>query len=447
MRLIAWLLAFANIGFFAWFGFYAPPLANTHYAPPLPSDVKTLTLLHESEAPDALASQEDSGAQPEAALDDEETLSTAEKQLAEEQAPFVGAGDSKPETLADAGASLTPAPEVLDKSKETPAGNDVAANKTSPPDDTADKTLDETIEKPTIIAAKTQTETARQLQTAAEQTSNAETAPATQVATDTPPASTDSIAKTPQRQATAQTDTAATPKVASQAATQTAPTMHQLSVAEAEATNQTALKNAALTRLTNLSQNVPTDFLATATPELKRIASKPEATRQPTAGQKPAAQAPVCLQAGPYRDKQSAQQVLVQLKAYTPTVEIFSKNDPKSKPGLIWVYLQPYPTRADAEFVSTMLTRANVVDHYIVSNQPAGFRHAISLGLYRNPAIAQARIAELQRKGYYNVRQQQRDEKQREFWLTVSASAKQSQTWLQRPAIFQQAQVSAIDCK
>jgi SPOR domain len=75
---------------------------------------------------------------------------------------------------------------------------------------------------------------------------------------------------------------------------------------------------------------------------------------------------------------------------------------PVEVPGFYMVYVPPYKTRAEAERAATDLVRRGLKDVVVLTDGPQ--RLGISLGLFRDPELAKAHLASVDKLGVKTVR-------------------------------------------
>lgn len=132
----------------------------------------------------------------------------------------------------------------------------------------------------------------------------------------------------------------------------------------------------------------------------------------------------LCFRSGTFNQRASAEQAQRWLQ--NKQVQVSLKADVKKEKIATWLYLPPFQTRALARQAEQELARRGVKDFYLVTKAP--WYNAIALGLFNQDASAKRRLAELKRKGYYNVRVQHRYKDQSRYWLDLSLPENQQAT-------------------
>ena len=112
--------------------------------------------------------------------------------------------------------------------------------------------------------------------------------------------------------------------------------------------------------------------------------------------------------------------------------------------GPYWVYYPPLASKAAADNKLTELTNLGVRDIAVV--RPAGpWQNAISLGLYAKQSIADARVAELHKKGIQTVSIEARGKTPRLFTLRDLDAAEQAKLTQLRQT-YADTQLKRVDC-
>jgi hypothetical protein len=428
MRLIAWLLLLANVGFFAWYGIYAPP--QQHYTmPPLPQAAH-LILLKEGGSSDEAAAF--------VAYED----------------PLVTANNDDALVIDSSDASMTAVAEVSDLLEddvtEAPADSEVVAAETAillteNPTEIAQELphLDEAVLRAALLPFEDIPDNEQSpneiMTTLTEEepgsfmsedevsfAAEAEAVPAESalmLSAAMPDTDITEQAAMPEALLVTTEDrviTAATPSNMATVAEQTLP----------EASLR-SFQSLALAHLSSLDQDTPQILPPAASSTPKQTLATDNAL--------------ACMRVGPYGSMDTAGQVLEAVRAQAQIAQIVASE--QAQIDATWVYLPPYPTRADADFVKLMLDRQGLKDHYVVSNNPPGYQHAISLGVYRNDKGAQDRVAELRRHGYHNVRAAPRHKKVSLYWLHLHTNPPQQQRWLAAPEVFRGLTPQPLACK
>lgn len=157
---------------------------------------------------------------------------------------------------------------------------------------------------------------------------------------------------------------------------------------------------------------------------------------------KPAANDKICMTWGPVAPAQydNAIAALDQLKLG----ERLSQKALGTPGGPYWVYYPPLASKAAADNKLAELTNLGVRDIAVV--RPAGpWQNAISLGLYAKQSIAEARVAELHKKGVQTVSIEARGKTPSLFTLRDLDAAEQSKlTQLQQT--YADTQLKRVDC-
>ncbi len=124
----------------------------------------------------------------------------------------------------------------------------------------------------------------------------------------------------------------------------------------------------------------------------------------------------VCFRTGIFKQAASAEQARTWLQKNHLTVHL--RSDVKKEKVATWLYLPPFRSQALARQAEQELARRGVQDYYLVTQTP--WNNAISLGLFTQDSSVTRRLAELKRKGYYNVRVQHRYQDDSRYWLDLS---------------------------
>jgi len=112
--------------------------------------------------------------------------------------------------------------------------------------------------------------------------------------------------------------------------------------------------------------------------------------------------------------------------------------------GPYWVYYPPLASKAEADNKAAELVSLGVHDLAVV--RPAGkWQNAISLGLYAKQSIAEARVAELRKKGIQAVRIEARGKTTSVFALRDLNAAEQAKM-AQLQQTFANTQLKRVDC-
>ncbi len=127
-----------------------------------------------------------------------------------------------------------------------------------------------------------------------------------------------------------------------------------------------------------------------------------------------------CFSVGPFTAQSELQPVVETL---TPlVVKTRVRKITTTQEAGYWVYLPASENREEALQMGRQLAAAGVRDYYVVTS--GQHENTVSLGLYREQANADKRIAELARKGF-QVLKEVRIEQWPEFWLDYSATQEQ----------------------
>jgi hypothetical protein len=414
MRLIAWLLLLANIGFFAWYGIYAPVPMPADNKPSLPPAAHLILLREAAHSDEAAAF---------AAYENNTVTTTAENMPADTPTdttvallPPDTATDRK-DTTVDVAETIAPeetvtpieavaavgtvtAIEVVDNPEESIAPETSALFDLEHDAVLLENIMSANLEKedmglftPTHSASDTLADTQQNIPIPQENNSHS-------LHTETTVAATSPM----HLQAINTTDTSAhMPQ---------SPPAH---------TNTEELPVGVLQRLNTLSRAAPAPVAAATDDDI------------------------ICVRVGPYGTAEISTQIQKTLQSQVHSIELSTTE--QSQPDATWVYLPPYATRADAEFVKTMLEKQGIKEHYVVGNTSPGYTHAISLGVYRNDQGAQKRLAELRSHGYHNVRAELRHKKVTLYWLTLKATPAQQKNWQQKPEVFKGLIPQIMMCK
>ena len=112
--------------------------------------------------------------------------------------------------------------------------------------------------------------------------------------------------------------------------------------------------------------------------------------------------------------------------------------------GPYWVYYPPLASKAEADNKAAELANLGVRDLAVV--RPAGkWQNAISLGLYARQSIAEARVAELRKKGIQVVRIEARGKTTSVFALR-DLNADEQAKMAQLQQTFADTQLKRVDC-
>ncbi|MHB1174333.1 MAG: hypothetical protein ACYCZJ_04340 [Sulfuriferula sp.] len=182
---------------------------------------------------------------------------------------------------------------------------------------------------------------------------------------------------------------------------------------------------------------------ATPSPKISPV-NAPLPAPQPaqTSAPKPDANDKICMTWGPVAPAQYDDVIaaLDQLKLG----ERLSRQSLGTPGGPYWVYYPPLASKAAADNKLTELTNLGVRDLAVV--RPAGpWQNAISLGLYAKQSIAEARVAELHKKGVQTVSIETRGKTPSLFTLRDLDAAEQAKlTQLQQT--YADTQLKRVDC-
>jgi len=124
----------------------------------------------------------------------------------------------------------------------------------------------------------------------------------------------------------------------------------------------------------------------------------------------------LCFRTGIFNQRASAEQAQRWLQK--KQVKVNLKAEVKKEKIATWLYLPAFRTRALARQAEQELARRGIKDYYLVTKAP--WNNAISLGLFTQSASVTRRLAELKRKGYYNVKVQHRYKDKSRYWLDLS---------------------------
>lgn len=112
--------------------------------------------------------------------------------------------------------------------------------------------------------------------------------------------------------------------------------------------------------------------------------------------------------------------------------------------GPYWVYYPPLASKTDADNKAAELANLGVKDLAVI--RPAGkWQNAISLGLYAKQSIAEARVAELRKKGVQTARIDARSKTANVFALRDLNAAEQAKM-AQLQQAFADTQLKRVDC-
>ena len=112
--------------------------------------------------------------------------------------------------------------------------------------------------------------------------------------------------------------------------------------------------------------------------------------------------------------------------------------------GPYWVYYPPLPSKTAADDKLTELAELGGRDLAVV--RPAGqWQNAVSLGLYAKQAIADARVAELHKKGVQSARIEARGKTPSLFTLRDLDTAEQA-SMVQLQQSYANTQLKRVDC-
>jgi hypothetical protein len=131
-----------------------------------------------------------------------------------------------------------------------------------------------------------------------------------------------------------------------------------------------------------------------------------------------------CLTVGPFATPQDLRTARVALQPQV--IRMRSRQELTTQPTGWWVYLPSLGSRAQALAVAQRLGERHISDYFVVStgDQP----NAISLGLFKDPANARNRRAEIVTAGF-PARMQARSEEVPEYWLDLVATAGSELDW------------------
>ena len=154
----------------------------------------------------------------------------------------------------------------------------------------------------------------------------------------------------------------------------------------------------------------PEQLSVLAAERAKQIAARPKPPPPP-----PKVAAAACLELGAFNpsDVPRVQQALEPL-------ELGSKLSQRraAEFASYWVFMPPQGSRQAANRKSAELKKLGVEDFFIVQEDPK-FRFAISLGVFKTEEAAQARLAELRKKGVRTARVGPRETPVQKVYFTV----------------------------
>ncbi len=162
----------------------------------------------------------------------------------------------------------------------------------------------------------------------------------------------------------------------------------------------------------------------------------------PVSASKPNTNDKICMTWGPVAPAQmdNAVAALDQLKLD----ERLTRQALGTPGGPYWVYYPPLASKADADNKAAELANLGVKDLAVV--RPAGqWQNAISLGLYAKQSIAEARVAELLKKGVKTAHIEARGKTVSVFALRDLDAAEQAKM-AQLQQAFADTQLKRVDC-
>lgn len=168
----------------------------------------------------------------------------------------------------------------------------------------------------------------------------------------------------------------------------------------------------------------------------------PAAPPAPVSASKAGAKDTICMTWGPVAPAQldNAAAALDQLKLG----ERLTRQTLGTPGGPYWVYYPPLASKTEADNKAAELANLGVKDLAVV--RPAGqWQNAISLGLYAKQSIAEARVAELRKKGVQTVRIEARGKTASIFALRDLDAAEQARM-AQLQQAFSGTQLKRVDC-
>lgn len=112
--------------------------------------------------------------------------------------------------------------------------------------------------------------------------------------------------------------------------------------------------------------------------------------------------------------------------------------------GPYWVYFPPLASRAEADRKAAELASLGVRDLAVI-RPPGQWQHAISLGLYARRAVAEARLAELSRKGVQDARIEARG-KTASVFIFRDLNAAEQTTMAQLQRTFDGTRLDPVEC-
>lgn len=159
-----------------------------------------------------------------------------------------------------------------------------------------------------------------------------------------------------------------------------------------------------------LARQIDPEKLPIVSPPTPADAAKPAAAKQGAA-----ASPTSCVEWGSF--------ALADLPAARKLLEPLTLGDrlserPVEESAGQWVFIEPQGSQQGAQRKAAELKALGVDDFFVVQDQ-GSYRWAISLGVYRSGAAAQARLATLKAKGVTSAQIAARDAQARRVWLRV----------------------------
>jgi hypothetical protein len=135
----------------------------------------------------------------------------------------------------------------------------------------------------------------------------------------------------------------------------------------------------------------------------------------------------VCVRLGPFPSQADMHRAMTALTPLTERIQFKETRALKSRGW--WVYLPAYATRDQALVNARALSAKGIRDYYVVT--AGDQQNTISLGLFRERANAESRLASLQALGFVAALRERTDEAP-EYWLEYALAPTQTFDWRDR---------------
>jgi hypothetical protein len=149
----------------------------------------------------------------------------------------------------------------------------------------------------------------------------------------------------------------------------------------------------------------------------------------------------VCYTVGVFNAKSEIQPVLDALK--DSVIKIRTRKVISTQEAGYWVYIPALKTRDEALSIGRKLSENAIEDYYVVT--VGENENTISLGLYRDSLNADARLQELQSKGF-NAEKQIKVEQWPEFWLDYAIASDQVESLVDVNQINPDVNTNQVEC-